>query len=337
MKDDNFLICPICENRYRKIDNQHLRKHGLSLDQYKDQYGDDAPFGYCKTLKDSRSAANHPLFGVGHSEKTKQKLSESVKQMWQTWEPTEKQKQHAREMSYKEDGTHVNLGRKHSDETIVKMQEKARITSLERYGYPTAMLSKIVQEKRKQTNLKRYGVEAVIQVPDFFEKRRLTLLQRYGIENISQVPEIQVKVQASIKKTCQQRYGTDHPMQDKAVFTKVLNSTYRKKEYIFPSGKIVQVQGYEPQAIDWLLANGLSEDEIDVENVPRFWYELNDKQKAYFPDIYVPDLNLVLEVKSTWTLESDLKINRLKQEAVISEGFEFYIILVSDTINLLKL
>lgn len=107
-----MITCPICEKQYKKIDSQHLKKHGLTLAQYKEQYGEDAPFGYSKELLEMKSGETHHLYGKNRSNKDKVNISNGLKLMWETWEPTEKQKEHAKEMAYK-DGIHVNLGKTH--------------------------------------------------------------------------------------------------------------------------------------------------------------------------------------------------------------------------------
>ena len=51
-----------------------------------------------------------------------------------------------------------------------KCREKARKTSLERYGVEFPSQSNEIKEKVKQTNLERYGYENVMQSPEFLEK-----------------------------------------------------------------------------------------------------------------------------------------------------------------------
>ena len=51
-------------------------------------------------------------------------------------------------------------------------------------------------------------------------------------------------------------------------------SSYSTKDYTFPSGKIIQVQGYEPYALDELL-HTFNEDEIITGSgsVLEIWYD----------------------------------------------------------------
>ena len=43
----------------------------------------------------------------------------------------------------------------------------------------------------------------------------------------------------------------------------------------------------------------------------------------YHPDIYIPTDNLLIEVKSWWTLRENYEINRLKQLAALAAGYRF--------------
>jgi hypothetical protein len=314
-----MITCPICKNSYSKIDKQHLKKHNLSKEQYFEIYGHNAPFGYSPELKEKKSGDNHPFSGKKRSEEQCKNISKGVKKMWESYEPTEKQKEHAREMSKKPDGTSVNLGLKRTEEQKTKMKLKAQETALRLYGYCHTMQSPIIQEKRKNTVLEKYNVEHVMQNKQIMEKRDITVLEKYGVENISQHPDIKSKVQKTIIETCQEKYGTNHPMQDPTVFKKVINSTHRKKLYTFPSGKTSFIQGYENFVLDYLLHHNIKENQINLDNIPSFKYS----NKVYFPDIYIPHLKLIIEVKSIWTYQSDYKKNIEKRNSVIQKGYNF--------------
>lgn len=93
-----------------------------------------------------------------------------------------------------------------------------------------------------------------------------------------------------------------------------------------PSGKIINIQGYENFAIDELL-NTYTEDEIITQrkDIPEVWYfNPNDqKQHRYYPDIWIPKDNLIIEIKSTWTMKKYYDINKLKEQATIELGYNF--------------
>jgi hypothetical protein len=51
----------------------------------------------------------------------------------------------------------------------------------------------------------------------------------------------------------------------------------------------------------------------------------NNKEKYYFPDIYIPHINKIIEVKSTWTYKCDTDVIKLKKNATELLGYEIWI------------
>lgn len=103
---------------------------------------------------------------------------------------------------------------------------------------------------------------------------------------------------------------------------KSYNFTY--KRYIMPSGKLVNSQGYENIALDELLKQ-YNEDEIISfrQKVPSIQYMQNNKKHYYYPDIFIPKDNLIIEVKSTYTYNLYLIKNILKALSTRKNGYKF--------------
>lgn len=106
-----------------------------------------------------------------------------------------------------------------------------------------------------------------------------------------------------------------------------MKKSYSTKDYIFPSGKVIQIQGYEHFALDLLLKEYHEADiSIGRDIMPEFWYYNQNKYRRYFLDIYIKKENLIIEVKSTWTY----KINRnkiiLKAKTVKYNGYKFMLL-----------
>lgn len=70
------------------------------------------------------------------------------------------------------------------------------------------------------------------------------------------------------------------------------------------NGSMLEVRGYEPQAIEYMKSKGVREDEIEarVDYIPRIPFEYQGKQRTHIPDIYVPGRRILVEVKSTYTM-----------------------------------
>ena len=91
-----------------------------------------------------------------------------------------------------------------------------------------------------------------------------------------------------------------------------------------PSGAVRRVQGYEPFALDDLLKLYTEEQIITQrKHIPRIPYSVDSKKCYYFPDIYIPHENKIIEVKSTWTLNINPEIIDAKAEATTAAGYTY--------------
>ena len=126
----------------------------------------------------------------------------------------------------------------------------------------------------------------------------------------------------------EEKYGVRNPMQVKKYFTKNQDSGLRFKTSIIDGIEIIY-QGYELRGIYKLLSEGYLIEDIKIgrDEVPTFRYILNGKTKVYYPDIFIPKDNRIIEVKSKWTYEKELEKNLLKKQSVINSGYllDFYI------------
>lgn len=218
-------------------------------------------------------------------------------------------------------------GVEHASQNI-NIKNKIKETFLTKYGVDNPSKSIEIQNKQKQTNIKKYGVEYIIHNPESKEKMIQTNLQKYGaecclmnsniqnkikntnilkygVENVSQNKEINDKM----KNTMFEKYGVNYPLQNSEIAEKASKICFKSKKYIFPSGKEIKCQGYEPFAIDDLIKLNINECDIITgkNNVPEIWYyDINGIKRRHYVDIFIPSQNKCIEVKSNWTLE---KIN----------------------------
>ena len=100
------------------------------------------------------------------------------------------------------------------------------------------------------------------------------------------------------------------------------------KPYLFPSGRIDLVRGFEPFCLRDLLREGIQEDEILTgdSNMPTIIYQRPKKKRLsrYFPDILVGK-NRIIEVKSPYTLMVDLEKNKSKFAKCLEMGYDMSI------------
>lgn len=229
------------------------------------------------------------------------------------------------------------------------VRDKLRITSTATSSIRTA--------KTKATNLKNHGVESTNSLQSVKDKKKETFIEKYGVNHQLKIPEVaaavakknsenamerlavaaQTKLEVyddenynnriKYKETCVEKFGVENPSQNAEVHAKKMTSQFRTKEFIFPSGKIVRLQGYECKAVTELLKI-YNESEIitETELIPVIPYTCDDnKHHAYFPDIYIPKDNMLIEVKSQYTyngFEGWYRTNILKQNASIAAGYK---------------
>lgn len=201
-----------------------------------------------------------------------------------------------------------------------EIYNKMKNTFLEKYGVENAYQIEDVKEKIKETNLKRYGVDYPMKNEIMKERQQKNLkeknLEKYGVENVFQT----MKVKEKIKSTNLERYGQENHL------------SFKYKDYIFSSGRIVKVQGYEKYAIDLLLKEYTETDILvgkEVNRLFKFYYIFNNKKCRYYPDIYIKSKNKIIEVKSRYTYVKNLEKNKAKKECIIKKNINFDFMIIT--------
>lgn len=226
-------------------------------------------------------------------------------------------------------------------------QDKIKQTNILKFGHINAFHS---QNGRKEWNS---FISDSTRVQNAVEKGKETLKQNYDVDTIEEAQKIRVqnalnanikkygyaynnreqamknrneeKIQEKYRETCLNKYGVPSTSQVPEIFEKTQKKLFCSKNYTLPSGKIIKVRGYEPFALDNLLLS-YSENEITTETskMPKIFYIGTDgKKHRYFPDIFIPAENKIIEVKSTYTMKANYHINLLKQQACLDMGLDF--------------
>ena len=165
--------------------------------------------------------------------------------------------------------------------------EKNKITCIEKYGNNHQWLNTNIREKSAKTKKERYGYEYYTNR----EKAKQTSLDRYGVE-----------------------YGA----QNLTIFKKGLKTRFLIHKY--KDTNLTYQGSYE---LDFL--NNFY-DKLDIQNGPSIKYKVGDKNKVYHSDFYILSLNLIIEIKSMWTLKLDIDIDE-KKKATIANDFNYCLIL----------
>ena len=137
------------------------------------------------------------------------------------------------------------------------------------------------------------------------------------------------KIDNKRKKTNLKKYGQENVMQVAKIIEKAIKKSKSYKKYIMPSGRIINLQGYEDLVVDYLLKIGIHEYDIIVEKdkIPEIWYtDIDEKSRRYYPDIFIKNKNILIEVKSKFLFDKDKDTILLKQAACNNFNFKLVIL-----------
>lgn len=226
-----------------------------------------------------------------------------------------------------------------SSDEIVKRRQK---TSLKNYGVTEPNRSDIVKDRIKKVFLKNYGVDNPSKAQIIKEQKLSTTRERFGVDHWTKVrdslfatdnPMLGYKAEntkAKIRKTSLEKFGTENPSQAISVRKKMqktfterakngdYDSGYSRKRHVDKFGARHIVQGYEPQAIDYLSQDS-SVIRIDSGSrlLPKIRYKLKDGDHFYHPDLcaYTQKSRHLVEVKSDLTIRCQTDIQEAKYKA----------------------
>ncbi len=202
--------------------------------------------------------------------------------------------------------------------------DKIKTTTLERHGAIGFQL-----QKTKDTLQSKYGGNPITNAK-VKAKAKGTLLKNYGVDNPSQSKVIQKRKEALSLG----RYGVRNPNQTKSAAAKSLDSAFKRKEYKL-GRRLIKVQGYEPQALDYMRKAKVKASDICTvweKTIPSIKYS-NAKNRGcvYFPDFYIPRKNVLVEVKSIYTIapnKAQWKLNKRKFKACSDQGYKLIVMVM---------
>jgi hypothetical protein len=327
-------VCHSCSNldKGKKSRNTMILKYGVEnisqLESIKEKKKETTLKNYgvehnsqCQIIKDKKITTCLKNNGVEHPQQSKEIKNKSKKTCLTNYKfeyPSQSE-----EIKNKIKQTCLtNFGTEYPSQNEL-FKNCVKKTCLEKYGVEYVQQSKEIKEKSKQTCLSNYGVEHPFQSKEIKQRCKDNNIKKYGVAHYSQTDEFKEKY----KKTSLKKYGVEHPHQNKEIMEKASKNAYKIKDFIFSSGKLIKCQGYEPFALNELVN---IEDETNIltgcKNVPTIWYNDNSgKKHRHYVDIFIPNKNKCIEVKSTWTFKK--KNNNIfeKQKAAKELGYNYEI------------
>lgn len=254
-----------------------------------------------------------------------------------------------RNMKYNDYNKNISHSEEHIYSCVDCKMKKTVITNLKKYGVKYVLQNKEMIEKSKQTILKNWGVENVSQSEEIKNKKiettlknwgveypqsnetirnktKQTLLEEYGVDNASKSDEIKEKK----KKTCLKNWGVENPSQSEELFNKSQKNGKRIKFH--KKSKLWYRGSYE---LDFLIF--CCKNKIIVQKGPTISYIINEKNSFYHSDFYLPEYNLICEIKSNYYYEKYLEKNLLKEKYTKNNGYNFTFIINENYDDLRKL
>lgn len=219
---------------------------------------------------------------------------------------------------------------------VEKIKQKRNKTMKKRYGAAQSSNCASIKEKRKQTMIKKYNVEYYVMCEDFKNKSKETCLTRYGVEKTAETDIVRQKskqtlinktgydctfkspdVKKKIKKTMLTKYGVEKPMQNEEIFFKQQQSA--KKINYFKNTDLIYQGSYELDLLEKYYTRF-----PNIKRGPRIKYLINNESHYYYSDFIIPSLNLIIEVKSSWTYNEK---DEIKKNAAIMRGYNYIMIM----------
>lgn len=193
--------------------------------------------------------------------------------------------------------------------------EKYRETCLNKYGVTNTSKLSQTHEKIKSTNLKRYGVESFTKLESFKENHKLRMLEKYGVDSFSKTEEWLEKQ----KQTSLEKFGVENASQCPEIFSKQQKGRFEILQF-----RDTQLSHQGSFELDFLEKYY---DKFEIIKGPIIEYEFGGSKRQYFSDFYLPQFNLIIEIKSTYTFELSKEKNIEKQKRCILIGYRHIFII----------
>jgi len=162
--------------------------------------------------------------------------------------------------------------------------------------------SSCANKKRENTNIELYGVKNCFQNEEMKETSKETMLERYGVDHNMKTE----KCKSDRKETYIKNWGFDNPTKNRSIFKKALNSG--KKIKYFNNTDLYYQGTYEFDFLEKFY------NKIEIINGLSIPYMFKNKEKIYHSDFFIPNKNLIVEIKSTYWYECQLDMNISKIE-----------------------
>jgi len=217
------------------------------------------------------------------------------------------------------------------------INEKRKLSLNEKYGVDNVFQLNEIKDKIKETNLEKYGSDNPHKNIEIIKKCEITNIKKYGHKN----PFGNEVIKQKIKETNLKKYGFEYVQQNKEIHQKSKNTSLKncgfeyhaqnldsfiliqKKQFKIKKYKNTELyyQGsYEKDFLDNFY------DKVEICRGIDIEYEYLGKKCIYHPDFYLPEYNLIIEIKSTWWFKKHIE-RCLMKEIYTKKKYNFLLIL----------
>jgi len=317
------VICDKCQKEYnisyfsylRNIQNDAYHCKHCSGSRTKEtnleRYGVDHPLKLDK-FKEKSKETNLERYGVEHSAQNKEVREKSKKTFKEKYGSDE----YMSTNDFKEKSK-ITLNNLYGVDSPLKNSEiklKFENTCIERYLSKSPLGSKTIKEKISDTKKERYNDE-------FYnnrEKYKETCLEKFGFENPMQNELVKQKLSNIIFE----KYGVYYPAQNVEIYKKMIRNGYHILN--FRDSELYYQGEYELDFLNTYF------DKITIKRGNSIKYIFNNKECIYHPDFYFEDLNLIIEIKSSYWFDIHKDKNLEKEKICKENGYNFIFILDKD-------
>jgi len=193
------------------------------------------------------------------------------------------------------------------------IKSKKRQTTYENYGVSVPAKSNVVKDRMKKSCQFKYGYDWYMESEDFKNKAKEFCLINYGVDNPFKSDVVKIKIKNSLIR----KYGKDHPMRVEEIFNRQKINSLRFKRHM----GILYQGSYELDFIEFCFSRS-----INIEKGPSISYV----DGTYYPDFFIRERNLIVEIKSSYTLQKEYDKNIRKKNQCIEDGYRFLFIVDKD-------
>jgi len=183
-----------------------------------------------------------------------------------------------------------------------------------------------VKNKSKKTLIEKYGVDNISKLETIKEQKRNTMLKNYGrTNNFGNNYEV-------MSSNLMRIYGVEYSAHIPNVAEKTQSNRYKKKHLLItPSGKEIYLQGFEVKGFNLLINEGFDENEIlyKKSDMPKIMYYFDGILRRYYPDFFIKNKKIIIEIKSKYTYEVEKDKNDAKFLATKVLGYEHRLLILS--------